>query len=98
MPEGISVIVDDEGYANITFEDRKLRGPALDKLIKLGGAGTVDKTTENGYPTYRVPEGNAREAGLLDTPTGGPEVVQAASPRRSTPVRKQVKGTAKHRR
>ncbi len=65
MPEGISVIVDDEGYANITFENPLLRGPALDKLIKLGGAETVDKTTENGYPTYRVPEGNARAAGLL---------------------------------
>lgn len=67
MPEGISVIVDDEGYANITFENPLLRGPALDKLIKIGGAETVDKNTEHGYPTYRVPEGNARAAGLLSS-------------------------------
>ncbi len=65
MPEGISVIVDDEGYANITFLDRRLRGPALGKLIAIGGAETVEKSTENGYPVYRVPEGNARAAGLL---------------------------------
>ena len=57
MPEGISVIVDDEGFANITFENPLLRGPVLDKLIKLGGAETVEKSTENGYPSYRVPEG-----------------------------------------
>ena len=67
MPEGISVIVDDEGFANITFENPLLRGPALDKLIKLGGAETVEKSTENGYPSYRVPEGNARAAGLLQS-------------------------------
>jgi hypothetical protein len=67
MPEGISVIIDDEGYANITFENRALRGPALDRLIEIGGPGTVDKSTEHGYPVYRVPEGNARAAGLLAT-------------------------------
>lgn len=67
MPEGISVIVDDEGFANITFENPLLRGPALDKLIKIGGAETVEKSTEHGYPSYRVPEGNARAAGLLSS-------------------------------
>lgn len=66
MPEGISVVVDDEGFASITFEDRTLRGPALDRLIKLGGPETIEKSTEDGYPVYRVPEGNARAVGLLD--------------------------------
>lgn len=98
MPEGISVIVDDEGYANITFENPLLRGPALDKLIKIGGPETVDKTTENGYPTYRVPEGNARAAGLLQSRrpavvdvepdiTGVPaEVVHVAADGTETPL------------
>lgn len=98
MPEGISVIVDDEGFANITFENPLLRGPALDKLIKIGGAETVDKTTENGYPTYRVPEGNARAAGLLQSRrpavvdvepdiTGVPaEVVHVAADGTETPL------------
>ena len=82
MPEGISVVVDDEGYANITFENRALRGPALAKLIKYGGPDTVEKRTPDGYPVYRVPEGNARAAGLLDEPA---TVVRVAADGAETP-------------
>lgn len=98
MPAGVDVFIED-GFATIDFVDRSKRGPALAVLLALGGPDLIETMTRTGPRTlFRVPEGNAREAGLLDTPTGGPEVVQAASPRRSTPVRKQVKGTAKHRR
>lgn len=65
MPEGIAVVVDDEGFATIDFLDSTLRGPGVDKLIKIGGPETVEKLTPNGRPVYRVPEGNARAAGFL---------------------------------
>jgi len=67
MPEGISVVVDDLGYATIDVADSALRGRVVDKLIKVGGPSTVERLTPHGRPVYRVPEGNARAAGLLDT-------------------------------
>lgn len=71
MPNGIAVYVED-GFATIDFEDRSLAGPALAKLIEIGGPDTVEPLTRSGpRRQYRVPEGNAREAGLLDEPASG---------------------------
>ena len=70
MPAGVEVIVD-EGFATIDFVDRKLRGPGVTKLLEVGGPETIEKLTGGMRPVYRVPEGNAREAGLLDD--GGPD-------------------------
>jgi hypothetical protein len=66
---GIEVTVRD-GFAVIDFVDQSLRGPALAKLVELGGGGSIEAFTR-GTPrkVYRVPEGNAREAGLLDDST-----------------------------
>lgn len=68
MPAGIAVEVAD-GFAVIEFVDKAKRGPALDALIKFGGPATVEKLSRekgSNTPRYRVPEGNAREVGLLD--------------------------------
>lgn len=66
---GIDVAVRD-GFAIIDFVDPSLRGPALAKLAEIGGGGSIEAFTR-GTPrkVYRVPEGNAREAGLLDDGT-----------------------------
>ncbi|AYP70003.1 hypothetical protein I5G62_gp17 [Mycobacterium phage CRB2] len=66
MPEGILATVDD-GFATIDFVDPSLRGPALAQLVELGGAESIETITRSGpRRQYRVPEGNAREVGLLD--------------------------------
>src|SRR3954468_20446364 len=64
MPQGVSVEVAD-GYALITFPDPTQRGPVLAKLLALGTPIKVD-TSGRDTRGYRVPEGNAREAGLID--------------------------------
>ncbi|QGH75264.1 hypothetical protein I5G61_gp16 [Mycobacterium phage Quesadilla] len=70
MPEGILATVDD-GFATIDFVDPALRGPALAQLVELGGASSIETITRVGpRRQYRVPEGNAREVGLLDEATG----------------------------
>lgn len=69
MTTGIEVAVRD-GFATIDFIDPSLRGPALEKLIDIGGHESIDAVTRVGpRKLYRVPEGNAREAGLLDGDT-----------------------------
>jgi hypothetical protein len=66
MPEGIVATVDD-GFATLDFVDPSLRGPALASLLEIGGPATIETITRQGpRRQYRVPEGNAREAGLLD--------------------------------
>jgi hypothetical protein len=66
VPRGVEVVVED-GFAEIDFIDRRLRGPGLAKLLEVGGPETVETLTRSGpRRRYRVPEGNAREAGLLD--------------------------------
>lgn len=63
---GVEVVVSD-GFATIDFIDRELRGPALARLIDIGGPDSIEPLTRRGpRKRYRVPEGNAREAGLLD--------------------------------
>ncbi|AYD82011.1 hypothetical protein I5G60_gp16 [Mycobacterium phage Saguaro] len=70
MPQGIIATVDD-GFATIDFVDPSLRGPALTRLVEIGGPETIETLTRVGpRRQYRVPEGNAREAGLLDDETG----------------------------
>ncbi|MBV9869438.1 MAG: hypothetical protein JO214_02330, partial [Frankiaceae bacterium] len=70
MPEGIIATADAEGFVAIDFVDPSLRGPALKKLIDIGGPETIETLTRVGpRRQYRVPEGNAREAGLLDEAT-----------------------------
>lgn len=69
MPEGIVVEVD-EGFATLDFVDQSLRGLSLHKLLEIGGPATIETITRKGpRRLYRVPEGNAREAGLLDEPS-----------------------------
>lgn len=74
MAEGILVEVQD-GFAHIQFIDRTKVGPALTKLLELGGPEMIDiDTRSNPRKTYIVPEGMAMEAGLLDDsrPSGAP--------------------------
>lgn len=71
MPEGIIATVDN-GFATLDFVDRDLRGPALAELISIGGPESVETLSRSGpRRQYRVPEGNAREAGLLDDEVPG---------------------------
>lgn len=66
MPAGVEVVVQD-GFATIDFVDPAKRGPGLLALINVGGPATIEKLTRGGPRVlYVVPEGNAREAGLLD--------------------------------
>jgi|UPI0002DB7C99 hypothetical protein len=80
MTAGIEVAVRD-GFAIIDFVDPSLRGPALARLVEIGGGASVEAFTR-GTPrkVYRVPEGNAREAGLLDDST----LVEALQPATDT--------------
>lgn len=66
MPKGIDVLVE-EGFATIDFVDRRLRGQGIAALLEHTPAELVEKITRSGpRALYRVPEGNAREAGMLD--------------------------------
>lgn len=66
MAEGIQVEIID-GFAHVQFLDREKAGPALDTLIKIGGPELIDiDTRSNSRKTYIVPEGVAKDAGLLD--------------------------------
>jgi hypothetical protein len=71
MPKGVEVVVDG-GFATIDFTDSSLRGPGLARLIEVGGPEIVETLTREGpRRMYRVPEGNAREAGLIDGAAAG---------------------------
>jgi hypothetical protein len=95
MPEGVNVEVD-EGYARISFPDASKRGPALSALLKTGAP--IQVRTGNKNRVYVVPEGNARDAGLLDAPKkvvpppAKPEVedveVPKAAPAKKAPAKK----------
>lgn len=67
MPEGvISEVVD--GFATLDFIDPSLRGPALNRLLALGGSAAIKTLTREGpRRKYRVAEEHAAAAGLLDT-------------------------------
>ena len=102
MPAGVETVVDG-GFATIDFIDVSLRGPALAKLLEVGGPGTIQTITREGpRRKYRVAEGNAREAGLLDTPvdttaagdTGFAADLADASSQGARPEQPTVKGQA----
>jgi hypothetical protein len=66
MAEGILAEVED-GFARIQFLDPSKRGPALAKLIEVGGPELIDvDTRSNPRKTYIVPESIAQDAGLLE--------------------------------
>ena len=66
MPTGIEVLVED-GFATIDVAERALRGQALAALLENTPAELIEKQSRSGpRATYRVPEGNARAAGLID--------------------------------
>lgn len=68
MPNGVETFVDG-GFATVDFVNPALRGPALAKLIEIGGPESIQTITRDGpRRKYTVPEGNAREAGLIDGP------------------------------
>lgn len=66
MPAGVHVEIDGPD-AYVQFVDPALRGPSLARLLAVGGPESIEVNTRSGPRTvYRVPEGNAREAGLVD--------------------------------
>jgi hypothetical protein len=66
VPKGVEVVVEN-GFATIDFTDVSLRGPALQRLLEIGGPETIETLTREGpRRKYRVPVGNVTEAGLLD--------------------------------
>jgi len=65
MPYGLNVTVAD-GFAELEFTDPRLQATALGVLLEIGGPETIETSTGGRRRTYIVPEGNAREAGLLD--------------------------------
>lgn len=80
MPAGIVATIED-GFATLDFVDKTLKGRALAKLIEVGGPRSIDIDTHSGRRyLYTVPEGNAREAGLLDGATPTPPAVAAVRP------------------
>lgn len=66
MPQGVAVFVE-HGLATIDFIDPALKGQGIAVLLEHTPADLVEKMTRSGPRVlYRVPEGNARDAGLLD--------------------------------
>lgn len=66
MAEGVLVEVED-GFAHIQFLDKSKAGPAIDALLKQVGPGLISvDTRSNPRKTYIVPEGVARDVGLID--------------------------------
>jgi hypothetical protein len=70
MPAGVEVFVED-GFATIDFTDRSRRADGFAKLLEHTPVGLIQTLTRSGpRRQYRVPEGNAREAGLIDESSG----------------------------
>ncbi|QHB37752.1 hypothetical protein I5G63_gp011 [Mycobacterium phage Imvubu] len=67
MPEGIIATDHGDGFVTLDFVDKALRGPALAELVEIGGAASIETISRVGpRRQYRVPLGNATEAGLVD--------------------------------
>lgn len=80
MPQGIDVLIED-GLATIDFVDRSLKGPGLARLLEVAPADQIEKLTRSGpRPVYRVPEGFARAAELLDDPAPTDDDADADEP------------------
>lgn len=66
MPADVDVAVR-EGFAFIDFKTAAAKGAGIARLLEVGGPATIETLTRTGpRRLYVVPEGNAREAGLLD--------------------------------
>lgn len=86
MPEGVDVTVED-GDAVIEFTDPTKRSPGLFALLQIGTPPElIEKTTGRGRVRYRVPEGNARAAGLIDDPAHVSEREKPAKPVNDDPA------------
>jgi hypothetical protein len=81
MPQGIDTVVEN-GYAQISFLDISKKGPVLQKLVAMGSPIQTD--TSDRRTAYRVPEGNARAAGLIDDPK--PKVVESKPAPEPSPI------------
>ena len=70
MPQGIIATDEGDGFVTLDFVDKSLRGPALNKLVEIGGAETIETISRRGpRRQYKVPRGNAEAAGLVDDDT-----------------------------
>lgn len=85
MPAGVNVEVDG-GYARISFPDASKKGPGLHALLRTGAP--IDVRTGGRFKVYIVPEGNAREAGLLDAPPVAQEKKSPPAPAKKAPAKK----------
>lgn len=95
MAEGIIAEVQD-GFAHIQFVDRSLRGPALARLLELGGPELIDIDTRSGSrKIYIVPESMAREAKLLDGDEPSEPDYPEGEPKETWTV-SQLRAYAKH--
>ena len=65
MAKGVEVEITD-GIAEIAFVDPSKRGPALSKLIEIGGPDAVHADTGGTRRTYITAESFAVKAGLVD--------------------------------
>lgn len=88
MPQGVEVVIEN-GFATIDFTDPDAKRSGLSALITHTPSGMIEKDTRSGpRARYIVPEGNAREAGLIDAPvaalssgdTGFAQAAVAADP------------------
>lgn len=71
MPNGVEVFVEN-GFAEITVPDRQKRAEVLNAILEHTPAALVEKDTRKGkHVIYRIPEGNAAEAGLIDGAVDG---------------------------
>ena len=77
MPEGVYVEVDGP-YARVSFPDPSKKGPGIAALLATGAPIEID--TSGQRAVYVVPEGNAREAGLVDYAKGGEVAAPADEP------------------
>lgn len=92
MAEGIHAEVTD-GFAHIQFLDREKAGPAITKLLELGGPGLLDvDTRSNSRKTYIVPESIARDAGLLDDQPADEDATPAKAAADDQPADDQPEG------
>lgn len=66
MPNGVEVFVS-EGFAEISVPDRQKRAEVHRLILEHTPVRLIEKDSRKGkFVVYRIPEGNAREAGLLD--------------------------------